>query len=197
MPALFNIRRRDFLHLGAALAAMTCGGETDEPTTSLMTGDDTTGETGDTGDDTTGDPPDPTTTDDPATTAPADTGETGDTCTPSGTDTGLLVADFEPGACMTAMNLADTYVLRDDDGFYAMTNRCTHSGCVVGCPNDDLMICPCHNSQYNANGDILSGPAPSDLRHYLVSFECVGADIKIYVDKAVALDDRQTRAVPP
>lgn len=195
MP-LFQIRRREFLHLGsAALAAMTCGGEPDEPTTGvLMTGDDTTGEAP-----TTGAPPDPTatTTADPDTTAPADTTETGTTCTPAGDDTGLLVADVSVGACMTSMTDAAIYVLRDDNGFYALDNRCTHLGCAVACPVGDVMSCPCHGSQYNANGDIQSGPAPNDLSHHPVSFECVGEDVKIYVDRSVTLDDRQTRVLPP
>jgi Rieske Fe-S protein len=218
-PTLVPLRRRTFL-LGAA--ALACGGPsdtsdgdtgdtkaTDAPGTSTGNDAPTTGSAGSdgsTGPDGTTGPVDPSTTSTTSTASSTSTGDeststattgTGEACTPSGADTGLLVADFTVGACVAAMNVADTLVLRDDQGFYAMTNRCTHDGCPVPCPVGGTITCPCHGSQFNANGDVLAGPALSDLRHYFVSFECVGDAVKIYVDKAVTLDDRTTRVLPP
>lgn len=197
MPLVqLRLRRRTFL---LASAALVCGGEPDQPTTA--------GDAGDTIDE-----PDVTTTDatpttgpigpitEPATTAgdtTANTDDTGASCTPVGVDTGLTVADFPVGACLAPDDLSGIYVLRDDQGFYAISNRCTHTGCIVPCPVDGVMTCPCHGSEYNANGDVQVGPALDDLRHYPVSFECVGDLVKIYVDDTNILDDRQTRAEPP
>lgn len=250
---LFNIRRRDFLHLSAAAAAMTCGGDPADPTTAdtSSTGDDsttsgttgapdpttttdtnstgdvsttsgttsttsttsepdtsstsTTGEPGTTtGESSTTDEPDSTTTGEPdsTTTGGLDsttTGESSDTgvvCTPEGVYTGLDAADLMVDACKMT-NDPKLYVLRDAGGIYAMTNICTHQGCTVPCPVGGVMKCPCHGSMYNANGDVVMGPAPADLVHYLVSFECVGDEVKIYVDKSQILADRTTRLQPP
>lgn len=209
MPPLVQIRRRELFHLAAAaMAAATCGDTSDGATATVATGDtSTTDEPASTGTVST----DATTvsTDDgtaaPTTTA-ATTGEPDDTtavtgttgsgvvCMPVGTDTGLTVADFPVGHCTLAMNLKDVYVLRDELGFYAMASRCTHVGCLLPCPVDDVMLCPCHGSRFNANGDLLSGVAQSDLEHYAVSFECVDDEVRIYVDASQALADRQTRA---
>lgn len=210
MPPLVQIRRRELLHLAAAaIAAASCGDATGESTTTLTTDDGST-----TGDGSSAAATDPTTTSTDDTTAvptttTATTGEPDDTtattattgttgadvvCMPAGTDTGLTVADFPVGACTLAMNVKDIYVLRDELGFYAMASRCTHVGCLLPCPVDDVMLCPCHGSRFNANGDLLSGVAASDLEHFLVSFECVDDEVKIYVDTSQALADRQTRA---
>lgn len=250
---LFNIRRRDFLHLSAAAAAMTCGGDPADPTTAdtSSTGDDsttsgttgapdpttttdtnstgdvsttsgttsttsttsepdtsstsTTGEPGTTtGESSTTDEPDSTTTGEPDSTTTGEldsttTGESSDTgvvCTPEGVYTGLDAADLMVDGCKMT-NDPKLYVLRDAGGIYAMTNTCTHQGCTVPCPVGGVMKCPCHGSMYNANGDVVMGPAPADLVHYLVSFECVGDEVKIYVDKSQILADRTTRLQPP
>jgi Rieske Fe-S protein len=203
VPNLFNIRRRKFV-LGAATLAMTCGGEPDDSTTATSDTGNTTADPGTTaGDPTTVDPTtEAPTTVDPTTGTPT-TSDTTDTttgagvCMPVGLDTGYLVAEFAVGACMPSMLNADVYVMRDDAGFYAFRNKCTHDGCEVPCPVDGVIVCPCHGSTFNLNGDVTGGPALEDLRHYLVTFECVGDDVKIYVDKNTVLDDRQTRAVPP
>lgn len=209
MPNLVNIRRRTFV-LGAATLAMTCGGQSDDSTTATTDTGDTTADPGTTAGDPTTEVPTteaPTTTGSPTTVDPTTgtptTGETTDAttgagaCVPVGLDTGYLVADFAVGACMASMENTDVYVLRDDAGFYAFRNKCTHDGCEVPCPIDGVITCPCHGSKFNLNGDVIGGPALTDLRHYLVTFECVGEDVKIYVDKDTVLDDRQTRAVPP
>jgi len=173
---------------------------TDSDTTSTSTSTSTTGEPAST---TTGEPaststgePASTTTGEPASTT-GESSDTGVSCTPMGVDTGLIAADFMVDACKPTANVMQIYVLRDADGFYAMTNICTHSGCTVPCPVGGLIKCPCHGSQYDANGDVVQGPAPADLVHYLVSFECVGDEAKIYVDKSQVLADRTTRVLPP
>jgi Rieske Fe-S protein len=192
---LFQIRRREFLHLGAALAAMTCGGEPGEPSTSGPTDDDeTTGEAPTTGG---SDGSSGTTGETGEATEPPATTTGVDVCAPQGVDTGLLVADLAEGACTDAPLLAGVLVLRDAGGFYAMTNRCTHLGCMIECPVDGLIVCPCHGSSFDRTGEVLGGPATEPLNHYLLSLDCSGADVRILVDKNVVLGDRQTRVVPP
>ena len=60
-----------------------------------------------------------------------------------------------------------------NDTFYALSSRCTHQGCVVD-PLDssaDRMTCPCHGSIYAIDGKRVSGPAPSALTRYTVTFD--------------------------
>lgn len=183
---LVQIRRREFLVLGAAIAAMTCGGEAEESSTSGPTDDD----------ETTGGAPTTGETDGTTTAAETGTGTGVDVCVPHGRDSGLVVADLAVGACADAPSLNDVIVLRDELGFYAMSNRCTHMGCRLDCPVDGVSTCNCHGSQFDANGEVLLGPAKQSLLHYLVSFDCVGGEVRIFVDEEQVVVDRTTRVVP-
>eukprot|EP00929_Paragymnodinium_shiwhaense_P119011 TRINITY_DN908_c0_g3_i4.p1 TRINITY_DN908_c0_g3~~TRINITY_DN908_c0_g3_i4.p1 ORF type:complete len:232 (+),score=59.63 TRINITY_DN908_c0_g3_i4:66-761(+) len=58
------------------------------------------------------------------------------------------------------------YVFSTSDGIkdFACDAVCTHLGCVVpwSAANNKFM-CPCHGSQYDANGMVVHGPAPLSL----------------------------------
>jgi len=59
-----------------------------------------------------------------------------------------------------------------DGGFLAISQRCSHLGCNV--PWDQAVgkfICPCHNSQFSQDGDVLNAPAPRPLDLFLVILE--------------------------
>jgi Rieske Fe-S protein len=56
-------------------------------------------------------------------------------------------------------------VRRDDEGqLHACSARCTHLGCLVGWNRaDQTWECPCHGSQFGADGALLQGPATEPL----------------------------------
>jgi len=61
-----------------------------------------------------------------------------------------------------------TYLIVNDDGAslnsYGLNAVCTHLGCVVPwVGNDNKFKCPCHGSQYAADGHVVRGPAPRPL----------------------------------
>jgi glycine/D-amino acid oxidase-like deaminating enzyme/nitrite reductase/ring-hydroxylating ferredoxin subunit len=57
-------------------------------------------------------------------------------------------------------------VHRDDEGqLHALSARCTHLGCLVGWNRADrTWECPCHGSQFGADGALLQGPATEPLQ---------------------------------
>jgi cytochrome b6-f complex iron-sulfur subunit len=60
-----------------------------------------------------------------------------------------------------------TYIVVTDDkaiANYGINAVCTHLGCVVPWnASENKFICPCHGSQYNAEGKVVRGPAPLSL----------------------------------
>lgn len=59
------------------------------------------------------------------------------------------------------------YVTRTAPGevagsFSAFSAICPHAGCEVGLGNKEY-VCPCHNAKFDAQGAVLSGPAPRAL----------------------------------
>lgn len=53
-------------------------------------------------------------------------------------------------------------LFRDDEGVYAVSLICTHLGCIVK-DTADGFECPCHGSQFTADGTVTKGPAPTAL----------------------------------
>ncbi len=48
--------------------------------------------------------------------------------------------------------------------FKAFTAICTHQGCTVGSVSGNVIMCPCHGSQFSAkDGSVVGGPAPAPL----------------------------------
>ncbi|MEJ7725902.1 MAG: Rieske (2Fe-2S) protein [Actinomycetes bacterium] len=56
--------------------------------------------------------------------------------------------------------------------FKAFTAICTHQQCVVGAVTDNVIMCPCHGSTYDAStGEPTGGPAPSALAPIQITVE--------------------------
>jgi menaquinol-cytochrome c reductase iron-sulfur subunit len=50
--------------------------------------------------------------------------------------------------------------------------QCTHLGCAVHWEdNKNEFLCPCHNSQFDIQGKVISGPAPRPLDRYETKVE--------------------------
>ena len=60
-----------------------------------------------------------------------------------------------------------TYLLVDQNNEirdFGVNAVCTHLGCVVPWNSaENKFMCPCHGSQYNADGKVVRGPAPLSL----------------------------------
>jgi cytochrome b6-f complex iron-sulfur subunit len=73
------------------------------------------------------------------------------------------------------------YIVRTEQGFYAVSAVCTHLGCITRWkPENNLIECPCHGSKFQSNGTVVAGPAPRPLPHFAISLTTDG---ELSVDK--------------
>lgn len=80
---------------------------------------------------------------------------------PAQFDLGLAEA-YVPGT-RTPIPDAQAILLRDQEGFLALSLVCPHLGCQVK-PEESGFACPCHGSQFGDQGQLKRGPAASGLR---------------------------------
>jgi glycine/D-amino acid oxidase-like deaminating enzyme/nitrite reductase/ring-hydroxylating ferredoxin subunit len=82
---------------------------------------------------------------------------------------GELVSEeqLSPGSGgILRVGLHKVAVCRDEDGaLHRLSASCTHSGCIVHWNMfEQCWDCPCHGSQFAADGSVLNGPATSALK---------------------------------
>ncbi|RMF25243.1 MAG: cytochrome b6-f complex iron-sulfur subunit [Cyanobacteria bacterium J083] len=85
----------------------------------------------------------------------------------------IIVSEYlkthKPGDRSLAQGLKGdpTYIIVKEEETiedYGINAVCTHLGCVVPWnASENKFICPCHGSQYNAEGKVVRGPAPLSL----------------------------------
>lgn len=78
-----------------------------------------------------------------------------------------------PVGALVAVPGAPACVGRDAGGVYAMTLTCTHQGCEAAVSGRGI-ACPCHGSVYDADGNVVAGPATAPLQHFAVSVDAAG-----------------------
>ncbi|HIC88797.1 MAG TPA: ubiquinol-cytochrome c reductase iron-sulfur subunit [Anaerolineae bacterium] len=80
------------------------------------------------------------------------------------------------------------WIGHDKGGFYAILAVCTHLGCTVQHKNAGFH-CPCHDSEFDAAGINLSGPAPRPLDRVMVMLENgrLVVDVSQKVDRSARL----------
>jgi len=76
------------------------------------------------------------------------------------------------------------FVVRERDRVYALSARCAHLGCTVNWFADlRIFKCPCHGSEYHANGVHFAGPAPRPLDRFRITLNLDG---QLVVDTSIA-----------
>lgn len=70
-------------------------------------------------------------------------------------------------------DMTGVIVLRNADGDLVALNRtCPHQGCAVNLgDNGEQLTCPCHDSQFTLEGELVEGPATTGLTNYEVKTE--------------------------
>jgi nitrite reductase/ring-hydroxylating ferredoxin subunit len=98
-----------------------------------------------------------------------------------------------PEGSLQAVSGAPLAVGRDSGGVYAMTLICTHAGCDMSNGiSSQVIICPCHRSHFDADGNVTQGPAQTALEHFEVTISAAGV---ITVDADVTLAQSMRVAV--
>ncbi len=82
----------------------------------------------------------------------------------------------------------NVWIFRDQEGFYAISAVCPHLGCIVD-RGEDRFICPCHGSEFDAQGEVQSGPSPGPLPWLEISLHASG-DLLVDADARVPLGSR-------
>jgi Rieske Fe-S protein len=114
-------------------------------------------------------------------------GPSGDT--PAGNLADLPVGTLRALPAGTALAIG-----RDANGVYALTTICTHEGCDItndGTISGSGLFCACHGSLFDAQGNVLSGPALTALQHFSVTVDATG-NITVHGDRPVATETRAT-----
>ena len=75
------------------------------------------------------------------------------------------------------------WIVREQDGFYALSAICTHLGCTPRwLPAENKFKCPCHGSGYYKDGINFEGPTPRPLERLKMT---LADDGQILVDRNV------------
>jgi cytochrome b6-f complex iron-sulfur subunit len=82
------------------------------------------------------------------------------------------VDKFTPKS-VTAFVRGRFYLSRlEDDGFLALSHKCTHLGCTVPWNEKEMkFMCPCHASAFDITGNVVYAPAPRALDIYPITIE--------------------------
>ena len=101
--------------------------------------------------------------------------------------------DLYPVHSLTFLQDQQVYIVRMQEGFYAVSAVCTHLGCITQWkPEADTIACPCHGSKFKLDGVKIEGPAPRPLPHFAISLT---ADGELLVDKLQIIKPSQVLRV--
>ncbi len=77
----------------------------------------------------------------------------------------------------------NVWIVRAEEGFYALLAKCTHLGCTPVWDKDKQKFkCPCHGTAFTKDGINYEGPAPRPLERVKIT---LADDGQILIDKRV------------
>ena len=93
---------------------------------------------------------------------------------------------------LTALVGQGVAIGRDAGGIYALSLICTHQGCDIsssGSVSASSIQCFCHGAVFDAQGNVLRGPAQFPLVHFAVSEDAAG-QLTIHTNEQVSPSTR-------
>ena len=95
----------------------------------------------------------------------------------------MALAQLKPG--INTFPLERLLLIREGNSIGCVSLTCTHQVCALKINPNGGFACPCHGSEFNAQGQVLNGPATKALPWYKLSLEADGfisVDLKTQVD---------------
>ncbi len=104
--------------------------------------------------------------------------------------------DYAVGSVDTRfVNSHRVWIIREENGFYALSAICTHLGCTPKwLANENKFKCPCHGSGFLRSGVNFEGPAPRPLDRYKIA---LGEDGQMLVERAKTFRHEQGEWTKP
>jgi len=94
------------------------------------------------------------------------------------TEFDLGSAEKYPLGSRTVLDEIPAILIHTESGFSALSLVCTHLGCGLE-NNPDGFACPCHGSRFDADGNVLHGPAAKSLQSLNVEVTAEG-NLKLF-----------------
>lgn len=90
-----------------------------------------------------------------------------------------------PNAAPQNIPAVKLWLSNTEDGVVALYKVCTHLGCLYGWLDDqDKFRCPCHGSEFQKNGDYITGPAPRSLDRFVIQVVSPEGEVLAETDEA-------------
>lgn len=91
-------------------------------------------------------------------------------------------SDFALGVDERFKDTQSVWIVRSQEGIFALSTVCTHLGCTPNwLPAENKFKCPCHGSGYRVSGLNFEGPAPRPLERFSIALDENGS---VKVDKS-------------
>jgi Rieske Fe-S protein len=78
--------------------------------------------------------------------------------------------------------------------FRALSAECPHAGCGVSVVTPPRLICPCHGSEFDFDGNRLAGPTPTGLRLLQSTFDSEAEILRVSRSALPQLSPNSSRA---
>lgn len=73
----------------------------------------------------------------------------------------------------------DFIVINKNESIRVLSAKCTHLGCTINKVENERLLCPCHGSEYDLDGNVLKGPAYKNLEFVPARIKNEGEHIEI------------------
>jgi Rieske Fe-S protein len=74
----------------------------------------------------------------------------------------------------------EVIIVNKESQLSVYSSKCTHLGCTIGHVENGELVCPCHGSKYNLEGNPIKGPAVRPLKK--LAFEIDDSNQQISIE---------------
>ncbi|MBN2175799.1 MAG: Rieske (2Fe-2S) protein [Bacteroidales bacterium] len=64
-------------------------------------------------------------------------------------------------------------LVKNNASVHIFSSRCTHLGCRINSLENDEIVCPCHGSRFDLEGNCIKGPANKPLKKFKFELDSV------------------------